>query len=196
LGLPPSSSITDAAATVLTHITSFALTENGRFPFPSSLSIDAACSGAAFMSACLTPVSVRAKEAGAVIESKEALSTAGHGVFHAYPLADRVEIIVEGTKLYKWIVSEAFSRPNVKEWLDSVYTLVQFYVQTGERKWAVVVGQAIRVDRSRSRLKPTCSQRTRLLGIRSGRSLRSLGSPLNARPLGGHDESIRRVRKA
>jgi hypothetical protein len=136
-GLGPCENLTDAAAMVLTEITTSTLAEAGsdHLPNPMASAPSNAALGACFMAACLTGISVRLKELDIELDIQDVFARAGFAVFQMYPDEEQAQIISAGGSTFKKLVAESGSRANLQQWIEGVQSFAASYVLTGDKAW-------------------------------------------------------------
>lgn len=129
--------VCDAAAIVLTDVTTSVLAEAGpeHLPHPTASSAANASVGACFMAACLTGIAVRLSDLGIELDVRDVLARAGFAVFQMYTEEKQAEIISAGGNTFKSLVAEASSHENLRTWVEGVQTFTTAYVLTQDRAW-------------------------------------------------------------
>ena len=129
-GLESCAGIKDAAATVLTHLTISALTKAGpeHLPHPTTSRFPNASIGACFMVACLTGISIRLEPLSVVLDVQDVFARAGFAVFHSYDKNDQAQILSAGGGLFKEMIAESSSRPELQQWLEGVQFLTAYFI--------------------------------------------------------------------
>ena len=129
--------VADAAAIVLTDVTTSALAEAGpeHLPHPTASSTANASVGACFMAACLTGIAIRLSELGIELDVRDVLARSGFAVFQMYTAENQAEIISAGGNTFKRLVAEASTRENLRTWVEGVQTFTAAYVLTEDEAW-------------------------------------------------------------
>lgn len=127
---PPVQDVMDAAVLILATITRHAFEGTDHIPHPDHSTIEKSTVGACFMAACSAPIAYTLCEQDSPIDVRELMTKAGANLFQDYIDADQDIIVNEGIGLFQEIIQAARSNKKLEEWMASVHTVTNKYINS------------------------------------------------------------------
>ena len=126
----PVHDVMESAALILATITGHAFEGTDHIPHPDHSTIEKSMVGACFMAACSAPIAYTLQEQDSPIDVRELMTEAGSTLFQDYSDDDRRIIVDEGTGLFQEIIQAARSNEKLEEWMTSVHTVTNKYINS------------------------------------------------------------------